>query len=148
MASRESFATTKRTASQARSLGRRGQAFAYPRLQDSSSRLVSDECSCPGAQQLPRQLAPKGNRTGCGSAMSSARCVGAKKGQAKNCSLLEFYPERTKMPIYFVTRKTARLEITCCECDQGSCAAPSPLLPAAPKEKNARPWSRLSFRFH
>jgi hypothetical protein len=33
---------------------------------------------------VPRQLEPKGKREGCGKAMSSARSVGIKKGQAKN----------------------------------------------------------------
>ncbi|SRR6266700_4761324 len=83
MVSPESLATEKRTASQLRSFGKRGQAFAYPKLQDSRSASPGIACSCPGAEQWPRQLAPKGNRAGCGKAMSSALCVGAKKGQAK-----------------------------------------------------------------
>jgi membrane-associated PAP2 superfamily phosphatase len=39
--SRDSFTTAKRTASQARSAGKRGHDFAYPKLHDSSSMLLS-----------------------------------------------------------------------------------------------------------
>lgn len=39
--------------------------------------------SIPGAVQVPRHAAPSGSRAGCGKAMSSARSVGEKKGQAK-----------------------------------------------------------------
>src|SRR4051812_168547 len=81
--SRHSFTTANRTASQARSVGKRRHDLAYPRLHDSNSRLFSAACSCPETRHVPRQLDPRGNREGCGKAMSSARTVGMKNGQAK-----------------------------------------------------------------
>src|SRR5436189_4641663 len=78
----ESRATAKRTESQLRCSGRRGQDFAYPRLQDSSSTLSGVDSSWPGAEQVPRQLAPSGSRAGCGSARSLTRTTGMKNGQA------------------------------------------------------------------
>src|ERR1700688_1932610 len=86
----ESLTTTKRTASQARSFGRRKHDLAYPRLQTSSSLWSSTDCSCPAAEHVPRQLEPNGNRAGCGKATSPARSVGIKKGQAKMLLLESF----------------------------------------------------------
>ncbi len=90
----ESPEIEKRTASQALSFGRRGQDFAYPRLQHSNSFGSSCACSCPGAEHTPRQLAPRGKRAGYGNAISSARSIGIKKGQAK--SVPQRFPDSTQ----------------------------------------------------
>src|SRR5579864_7484787 len=75
--------TANRTASQARSRGKRPQLAAYPRLQNSScASRVGTSPSCPGAVQCPLHPHPSGSRPGCGQAPSSSLATGMKYGQA------------------------------------------------------------------
>jgi hypothetical protein len=101
----QSRATENLIASHQRSLGRRGQPVAYPRLQNScSSASLGSRPSCPGAQHRPLQPLPKGSRAGCSQRPSSSLCSGKKYGHGTDSISPDFGNDA---PLYSRTRRLA-----------------------------------------